>query len=264
MTSHHSDNPVWFPFGDQALILDFTGFKPVLLAGDKITLDDETAQEIRTLASQLRALSLEGVTEIVPSLTRLLIRFDSLQTSAEIIKRQVTVLRLQMDSLAGDEPDLLPPRNWLLPVCYDGDCGPDIDEVAERTGFTADEVIACHLANQLEVSVMGFMPGNGYMTGVDERLTLPRRKNPRPAVPERSVGIAIGQCVIYPLTSPGGWHLIGRVAYPLFDPARAEPILLRTGDKVRFVRIDQDELARQEAAYAQGTLVADDLIDAGA
>ena len=98
------------------------------------------------------------------------------------------------------------------------------------------------------------------MSGVDERLSLPRRATPRTAVLARSVGIAIGQCVIYPLTSPGGWHLIGRTSFPLFDTRRDEPILLRTGDTVSFTRIDAQTLTAQETAYEAGKFTAADIL----
>ena len=263
MTANRRDNPVWFPCGDQALMLDFTGFTPVLSPEDEANQPILHASRIRRLADLIRHHAISGVTEIIPSVTRLTIRFDGAITSAGAVKQQISLLIDQSDN---DKAAAMPSdaRALCLPICYEADCAPDLAEVAERTGLTTDEVIARHLANQLEVSMMGFMPGLGYLTGVDDRLTLPRRTTPRTAVPARSVGIAIGQCVIYPLTSPGGWHLIGRIAYPLFDTARQDPILLRTGDKIRFARISYETLKRQEDAYQAGTFTSDDLIDKGA
>ena len=254
LTKQH--NPVWFPLGDQALMLDFTGFRPVTSPDSLAENADEIAQKIRSLSKRIASLNHAGIKDIVPALSRLMIRFDP----ATISTAQVKQILVPLIDAPFDKEEATG-RHWLLPICYDGDCGPDIEEVAERCHISPEEVIERHLACTLEVSVMGFMPGNGYMTGVDPSLTLPRRSNPRVAVPERSVGIAIGQCVIYPLTSPGGWHLIGRVAFPLFDTSRDEPILLRTGDKVRFTRIDQEMLAHQEAGYRSGHFTVNDLID---
>lgn len=258
MRSPNSQNPVWFPVGDQALMLDFTGFTPVLESADAPAAHQaslkKTAAQIAGLARHITAHKIEGITDIVPSLSRLLISFDSAIITPAIVKQTII---LMLDGPFDEAQDTA--RHWSLPVCYDDDCGPDIAEIATRTNLSADEVIARHLACELEVSVMGFMPGLGYMTGVDERLSLPRRANPRTVVPERSVGLAIGQCVIYPLTSPGGWHLIGRTSFPLFDPQREAPILLRTGDKVRFWRITPDELMAQERAYHCGQFTAQDL-----
>ena len=256
MTINPAHYPVWFPVGDQALMLDFTGFTPVLSPQEAGDAELSYGPKIRQLAQQIASHNITGIIEIVPALTRLMLRFDASQTSAQKIKQAVS-LYLETN----DEDSQATPRHWCLPICYDGPCGPDCDAVAEATGLTKEEVISRHLASQLDVSVMGFLPGLGYMTGVDSTLTLPRRANPRTSVPANSVGIAIGQCVIYPVTSPGGWHLIGRIAYPLFDPKRTEPILLRSGDKVSFRRISQDELASQETAYEAGDFSATDLVD---
>jgi allophanate hydrolase subunit 1 len=49
------------------------------------------------------------------------------------------------------------------------------------------------------------------------------------------VGIAGTQTGIYPCESPGGWRIIGRTNVRMFDPARAEPFLLKAGDRVKFV-----------------------------
>ena len=258
MTSHHKPKPLWLPVGDQGLMLDFTGFRPVLAPDDASVIDTALGHDITNLAAQLRKQDIAGLIDIVPSLTRLLFVFDAM-----IIKP--SALRAIVECHLGHSEDSQPllGRHWRLPICYDGDCAPDLIEIAKRTNLSVDAVIEAHLNAQLFVSVMGFMPGLGYMSGVDERLSLPRRAIPRTAVPARSVGIAIGQCVIYPTTSPGGWHLIGRTSFPLFDTRRDEPILLRTGDRVTFTRIDSQTLAAQETAYEAGRFTADDILISG-
>jgi inhibitor of KinA len=63
-------------------------------------------------------------------------------------------------------------------------------------------------------------------------------------VPAGSVAIGGAQTGIYPVASPGGWHVLGRTAARLFDPAAAPPSLLRAGDQVRFRAVGMDELAQ--------------------
>ena len=63
---------------------------------------------------------------------------------------------------------------------------------------------------------------------------LPRRAVPRTLVPAGSVAIAGQETGIYPLPSPGGWHLIGRTAVKLFLPDSDPPSLFRVGDRVKF------------------------------
>ena len=55
---------------------------------------------------------------------------------------------------------------------------------------------------------------------------------------------------IYPIESPGGWHLIGATPLRLFDPEWPEPSLFRPGDMVQFEAIDPDHY---EAIRAQVT-----------
>jgi KipI family sensor histidine kinase inhibitor len=126
-------------------------------------------------------------------------------------------------------------RRVDIPVHYGGPAGCDLDEVARHTGLSREEVIRLHTASEYTVYFLGFLPGFAYLGGMDKRLAIPRRKEPRFAVPAGSVGIAGEQTGIYPAVSPGGWQLIGRTSLQLFDPARDPPSLLLPGDTVRFV-----------------------------
>ena len=130
-------------------------------------------------------------------------------------------------------------QEWQIPVCYGGAHGPDLDELAAQTGMSTDEVIALHSGAIYTVAAVGFSPGFPYLLGLPERLWLPRRRTPRLAVPAGSVAVAGGQAGIYPFTSPGGWHVLGRTAVTLFDPHAARPALLRSGDRVRFVAVEK-------------------------
>jgi inhibitor of KinA len=128
-----------------------------------------------------------------------------------------------------------------VPVCYGGDFGPDLGEVAAFGQCTPDEAIAIHLSSEYRVFVVGFVPGFAYMAAVDPRIAAPRRRSPRLKVPAGSVAVAAGQTGVYPAETPGGWNLIGRCPIRPYDPDRGEPFLFRPGDRVRFRRIDQDE-----------------------
>jgi len=131
-----------------------------------------------------------------------------------------------------------------VPVCYGGDLGPDLAAVAAQAGCSEDEVIDLHTTQDYRVFVVGFVPGFAYMGPVNPRLALPRRSNPRTRVPAGSVAIAAGQTGIYPVETPGGWHLIGRTRVQPFDETRAEPALFRPGDRVVFRSITRDEFDR--------------------
>ena len=123
-------------------------------------------------------------------------------------------------------------RTHEIDVLYDG---PDLDDVAARTGLDRARIIDLHAGREHTVEVVGFLPGFAYMGPIDPRLVLPRRASPRPRVDPQSVAIAGAFTGIYPLASPGGWHLLGRSLGPRpFDPARPSPFLFAPGDRVRF------------------------------
>ena len=128
-----------------------------------------------------------------------------------------------------------------LPVLYGGEYGPDIEKVAEHAGMAVDEMIGLHSGTGYLVYMLGFTPGFPYLGGLDDRLATPRVATPRLRIPAGSVGIAESQTGVYPLTSPGGWNIIGRTPLALFDPTREPPSLLAPGDVVRFVPLDGPE-----------------------
>ncbi len=118
-----------------------------------------------------------------------------------------------------------------VPVVYDGE---DLDEVASLTGLRREEVVERHTGAEYVVAYLGFSPGFGYLTGLDEALHVPRRDSPRTAVPAGSVAIAGPYGAVYPSSSPGGWRLLGRTTLRLWDADRDPPSLLQPGTRVRF------------------------------
>jgi KipI family sensor histidine kinase inhibitor len=119
-------------------------------------------------------------------------------------------------------------------VKYDG---VDLETVAATTGLSVEEVITRHSRRTYTVDLLGFVPGFAYLSELDTALHLPRRAQPRPRVAAGSVAIAAAQTAVYPLDTPGGWHIIGRTQTVMFDPTRDGPALLSPGDTVRFERV---------------------------
>jgi KipI family sensor histidine kinase inhibitor len=167
-----------------------------------------------------------GVTDIVPALATLLVTFDPTLTTAAAVAGWVqgtTLARRERGDGAVVE----------IEVDYDG---VDLAEIAAATGLTADEVVAAHAGTVFTVAFCGFAPGFAYLSGLPPELHLPRRSAPRTRVPEGSVAIADAFSAVYPRSSPGGWHLLGRTQARLWDLARDVPGLLQPGDRVRFLR----------------------------
>jgi inhibitor of KinA len=134
-------------------------------------------------------------------------------------------------------------REISIPVCYDDEFAPDLNVVAEKTDLPADEVVSLHSSAEYVVAFLGFSPGFGYLSGLPERLNVPRRATPRNVVAAGSVGIAGMQTGVYPLQSPGGWQIIGRTPVRMFHQAKNPPTLLQPGDTVRFTPISPAEFA---------------------
>lgn len=134
-------------------------------------------------------------------------------------------------------------RTVEIPICYGGEYGLDLEEVAAHSGLSPEEVAKQHAAGDYLVQAIGFSPGFPYLGGLPAKLAMPRRPTPRVRVPAGSVGIGGSQTGIYPLSTPGGWRLIGRTPLALFRPGEAEPALLRVGDRVKFRALSAKEFA---------------------
>jgi len=139
---------------------------------------------------------------------------------------------------------------WRIPACYAASHAPDLAGVAQRTGLSTAEVVGLHSGTRYHVYMIGFVPGFPYMGDLPAPLSLPRRADPRVRVPPGSIAIATSMTAIYPLESPGGWHLIGATPIRLFDPRRSRPALLSAGDAVRFEPVSVREFDAIRAAVA--------------
>ena len=129
-------------------------------------------------------------------------------------------------------------RTVSIPVCYEEQYAPDLQQLAIATNTSVEEVIRIHTSKPYKVYMLGFLPGFAYLGELDEKISMPRKPQPHQVV-AGSVGIAGRQTGIYPLASPGGWQIIGRTPLKLFDPGKEDPTLLKTGDMVQFTSISQ-------------------------
>jgi len=131
-----------------------------------------------------------------------------------------------------------------IPVLYGGEFGEDMDRVSRHTGLNQSEIIQCHEAGSYKVYFTGFSPGFPYIGGMDPSLSTPRLTTPRKQVPAGSVGIAAKQTGVYPLSSPGGWNLIGQTPIKLFDWLHPTDLQLRMGDSIKFNSITKEEFVQ--------------------
>lgn len=245
-------NPRFLDLGDRAITVEFGDTIDPALRARVAALDQACAQAVRDGR-------LGGVIETVPTFRSLTVIFDPLATSrAELLP----ALEDLLDDTA--TPDAASDRRWRLPACYEGDLAPDLVDVAQRCGLTADEVVERHSATSYGVYMLGFLPGFPFMGDVPDVLRLPRRPEPRTRVAAGSVAIATGLTAIYPWESPGGWHLIANCPVPLFDATRSTPALLAAGDQVCFCPVNAAEHARLSDALRAGELAPAAFLDPAA
>lgn len=221
------------PLGEDAVLLRL---------GDGI--DTKTNRRVHALAAAIQARRPAWLREIVPAYACLALQLcDEADCDLEPVQRVRAWWSAQDFRVAGDAQADAAPLD--VPVCYGGEFGPDLADVAAHAGLPEDEVIERHLAGDYRVAMLGFAPGFPYLLGLDPRLAMPRLDTPRTRVAAGSVGIAAAQAGVYPREGPGGWRLLGRTPLTLFDPVRTSPSLLVPGQRLRFVRIDRDAFARQ-------------------
>jgi inhibitor of KinA len=135
----------------------------------------------------------------------------------------------------------LPVRTFWIPMCAGHDMAPDLRDVARIHDLTPPEVLTRYTAQAYRIDAIGFSPGFPYLAGLPAKLATPRLSTPRSHVPAGSVAIGGTQTGIYPISSPGGWNIIGRTPLRLFQPSRTPPIPYHPGDLLHFVLISADE-----------------------
>jgi KipI family sensor histidine kinase inhibitor len=206
--------------GDTGLLLD-TDLPPAWLAG------------------AIERARLPGVVDVIPGATTVLVLTEP--GTADRAGLAATIAALPVA-----EPPASATSVVEIPVHYDG---PDLDDVARLSGLSVAAVIEAHAAGLYTVGWLGFCPGFGYLTGLDQRLKgVPRLDTPRRSVPAGSVAIAAGLAAVYPTASPGGWRLLGRTTVRMWDPDRDPAALLAPGRHVRFVPASEREVGRSPRA----------------
>ncbi|MGE0705797.1 MAG: 5-oxoprolinase subunit PxpB [Vicinamibacterales bacterium] len=224
-----------------------SGGATIVRAGDSaivVRFEERIDPSINARALQLgkrvASWATTGVRDIVPAFHSVTVHYDPIRTNVQHLVEQLE------RAVVAEEPEGMADsgRSIEIPVCYGDDLGPDLSAVASWANMSATDVVAFHSARAYRVYMLGFLPGFSYLGTVDERIAVPRLATPRVHVPAGSVAIAGPQTGVYPLDTPGGWHLIGRTPLLMFDASRSRPSLLAAGDTVTFRPMNRTEYDR--------------------
>lgn len=220
-----------FPLGDSAATIDLGN-----------TINEFLNDKIIAMQQWMLAHPFAGQKDIIVAYSALTIIYDPVQirqpgkTVFERVKEQLQTAFNQSTIQPVNQSPVI-----RIPVCYHEDYALDLQSMAAAKQISVEEIIALHTAATYRVYTIGFLPGFSYMAEVHEKLMMPRK--PWPAqVPAGSVGIAGAQTGIYPLNSPGGWHIIGRTPVKQFDANSKELVRLKVGDRVQFFPITKKEM----------------------
>ena len=221
--------------GDSAVIIEF---------GDSI--DMKINARVQQLRQHIERGQFNGIVELVPTYRSLAVYFDP------VVVEDVGLFFERLKKMAQNTKGEIIEGGLVIviPACYGGEFGPDMQNVVEHTSLTEAEIVKRHTAVDYYCYMLGFTPGFAYLGGMDESLATPRLKEPRKVIPAGSVGIAGKQTGIYPIDSPGGWQLIGRTPLKLFDPEGEPPFLIDAGMWVHFRSIDSKEYEEIAAKVA--------------
>lgn len=225
------------PCGEQALTVELSR-----------SIDEAVNRRVIALARDLEASPPEGLVELVPTYRSLLVRYDPLLTNGAAMTAELQARLAQ----TGKGESAKGGRLWHLPVFYGGEIGLDLDDLAKDKGLSREELIRIHTEAEYRVYMIGFAPGFAYLGGLPEILHTPRLKQPRADIPAGAIGIGGAQANVNSVIAPSGWRYIGWTPVRIFDEAREEPFLLRSGDLVRFHPVDEAEARERASREAAG------------
>lgn len=186
------------------------------------TISEAVLDRVQNAYSTLKEL--EGVIDIIPSYSSILIQYDLSLYDYDSIQKAITKQLSTYQNISETK------ENKLIKIPTHYDKGLDLERVAKYHQLTIEEVIELHTQTIYRVYAIGFMVGFAFLASVNEKIATPRLSTPRAKVPKGSVAIADSQTAIYPQDSAGGWNIIGQTAFDNFDQ-------FTVGDSVQFVRI---------------------------
>jgi inhibitor of KinA len=197
------------------------------------TIAPHINEKVIELNHAIEAASIDAIQYCIPAYCSLTVGYNPLVIDYADLCKKIKQLTLKYAHQKSDSSS----RTLTIPVCYEEPFALDFKTLTAQTKLSKEAIIELHTSTPFQVYMLGFIPGFAYMGKLPESLFCTRKKNPRLKVPAGSVGLAGYQTGIYPISSPGGWQIIGKTPIPIFEPKKEAPFLFRAGDTIRFKSI---------------------------
>lgn len=199
-------------------------------------INEDIHRKVEAFCEYLDKHPFKGMIEYIPAFSSVAVIYNPIKIEYEKIYPLLNEILYNLNPSLGKQKRVIE-----IPVCYGGEFGPDIQYVADYNKISVEEVIKIHSSGEYLVYMIGFAPGFPYLGGMSDKIATPRRESPRTVIPKGAVGIAGMQTGVYPISTPGGWRIIGSTPQQLFRPEEYPPSLLKSGDIVNFYPISCDE-----------------------
>jgi inhibitor of KinA len=224
-----------FALGDHAIVFSLVA-----------KMDPTIVQSITSLAKFIKLKNVDGILDIIPSYHTLTIVYDVIifsKNKSSISEHLISFCTQLLTEYNKQQNNNVIEQKSIIrvPVCYDIAFGIDLENLSIAKHLSKEEIVSIHISTIYEVYSIGFLPGFTYMGIIDERIQMPRHEKPRLNVNAGSVGIAGLQTGIYPSNSPGGWQIIGRTPWNIFDANENVLAKFKVGDLVQFYAIEKNE-----------------------
>ena len=229
-------NLVYKPFGNRAILVEWP---------QKINI--EIQEDVWFFKTLIQDFNIKSIVEVISAYNSITIIYKS---TIDNVYSEISALK----SLYEGENTKVVSRAklWEIPVCYHIDMAPDLESLSKTKNLTTDEIINLHTASFYSVCFIGFLPGFLYLSGLDDRLAIDRKTIPERRISKGAVAIGGSQTGIYPMESPGGWHIIGNSPLNFFNVKSQSPCFASVGDKIKFKAICKEEYHVVKSAVDNG------------
>lgn len=224
------------PMGERAILIEF-----------EPEIDEQLLQKLLTVKVLIENFYIKEKVEVTNAYNSLLIIYppyiEDVYSKVFKLERLIEGAKIEKNITS---------KIYHLPVCYGKEFGLDLELISQQNKLSIEEIISRHTAPFYTVYFMGFLPGFLYLGGMDEKLHISRKEQPRMKIEKGAVGIGEKQTGIYPQPSPGGWQIIGNCPVNFFDKTSLPPSQISSGDKVKFFAVSEEEFEKISGEIEEG------------